>query len=146
MLQAALSRPGAGPPIMRARALNALGRLRLMESMYWPETVATLEESLAIFRELGDLDGSAEVLDHLQLVAGYRGDIEQAMALEEASLRDSRAARNPERTAWALANSIIWATSRLCVRMDSAGRLLWKHTGGLPKARLFPRRRRLKHC
>ncbi len=104
MLQAALSWPGAGPPIMRAWALNALGRLRISESAYWPETIATLEESLAIFRDLSDLDGSAEVLDHLQLVAGYRGDIEQAIAFEEASLRDSRAARNADRTAWALAN------------------------------------------
>jgi len=73
MLQAALSWPGAGPPLMRARALNALGRLRIIESAYWPETIAAFEESLAIFCDLGDLDGSAEVLDHLQLVAGYRG-------------------------------------------------------------------------
>jgi tetratricopeptide (TPR) repeat protein len=75
------------------------------ESASWPETIAVLEESLAIFRELGDLGGSAEVLDSLHLIAGYRGDTEHSRALIEASLRDSRLAGNPERLAWALANA-----------------------------------------
>jgi tetratricopeptide (TPR) repeat protein len=104
MLQTALSWPDAGPPIARAWALNALGRLRWKDSAHWPEITAALEESLAIFRELGDLDGSAQVLDHLQGIATGLGDIEHAMALEEESLRDSRAAGNRGRTAWALQN------------------------------------------
>jgi predicted ATPase len=105
ILRAALSPPGAGPPLVRARALSALGRLSLFENESWPETVAALEESLAIFRELGNLGGSAEVLDHLHLIASYRGDTARAKALIEESLRDSRLAGNPERLAWALANA-----------------------------------------
>ena len=104
MLQAALSQPGALPPVARARALNALGGLRVGARAYWHETVAALEESLAIFRELGDLDGSAAVLNQLQLMACFQGDMGQALTLTEAWLQDSRAARNPKRTAWALQN------------------------------------------
>jgi hypothetical protein len=36
VLQAALSRPGAGLPIARARALNALGRLNWRDADRWP--------------------------------------------------------------------------------------------------------------
>jgi predicted ATPase/transcriptional regulator with XRE-family HTH domain len=104
LLRSALSRPDAGPPIMRARALSALGRLSREESTHWPETVAALEESLAIFRSLDDLIGSANALDYLHLVASAQGDLQQALALEEACLQDCRAAQNPEITAWALQN------------------------------------------
>ena len=52
-------------PRKGARALNALGRLSIRDSgERYPERRAALEESLTIFRDLGDLDGSAEALNH----------------------------------------------------------------------------------
>src|SRR5206468_3994742 len=85
-------------------ALNALGRLSIhYGGERYPERRAALEESLAIFRALGDLDGSAEVLNHLAFIEVLRGDLAQSEMLQTESLRDSRAAQNPFRTAWALA-------------------------------------------
>jgi predicted ATPase/DNA-binding XRE family transcriptional regulator len=102
ILRAALSSPSAGSPIVRARALSVLGRLNWRDTNRWPETRATLEESLTIFRALGDLDGIAEVLSDLAFVELLSGDIERSVVLEEESLRDARAARNKDRAAWAL--------------------------------------------
>jgi predicted ATPase/DNA-binding XRE family transcriptional regulator len=102
MLKAALARSGVGSSSAHAHGLNALGRLNWRDADRWPETSAWFEESLAIFRKLGDLDGSAEVISHLAFVALLQGDIERATALQTESLRDARAAHNKTRTAWAL--------------------------------------------
>jgi tetratricopeptide (TPR) repeat protein len=102
ILQAALSRPDAWPPIVRAQALNRLGRLNWRDANRWPETRAVFEESLAIFRDLGDLDGSSEVLSDMAFMVLLSGDVEHSVLLEEESLRDARAAQNNRRAAWAL--------------------------------------------
>jgi hypothetical protein len=102
MLQTVLSQPGVGSPIIRARALSVLGRLNWRDANHWPETRAALEESLAIYRTMGDLDGSAEVLSDLAFVVLLSGDVKHSETLEEESLREARTARNRGRAAWAL--------------------------------------------
>ena len=84
----AISRDGAPPPL-RARALTGAGVLALLQCEY-TEASELLEKSLALYRELADKRGSAEVTEILGGLAREQGDYEQAVALHEESLALSR--------------------------------------------------------
>jgi predicted ATPase/class 3 adenylate cyclase/Tfp pilus assembly protein PilF len=83
---AVLSRPGAQEHLKaRADALNGAGVLAWMQGDYVTAS-ALYEESLTIFRELGDKRGIANALNNMGLVAFCQGDYTGARALHEESL------------------------------------------------------------
>src|SRR5260370_12794404 len=61
------------------------------------------EESLALFREVGDKDGNAACLSHLGLIALQQGDASTARQLAEESVALGRETGDPFNTAWFLA-------------------------------------------
>ena len=84
-LERALAAPEATDARTRARALRAYAQgLLLIEQ---PDRAnAPLQESLLLFRELGDRLGEASVLRELDMAAWAQGHIEQAIELAEAAL------------------------------------------------------------
>ena len=76
-LEDAISRDGAPPPL-RARALTGAGVLALLQCEY-TEASELLEKSLALYRELADKRGGAEVTEILGGLAREQGDYEQAV-------------------------------------------------------------------
>jgi predicted ATPase/DNA-binding CsgD family transcriptional regulator len=84
-LETALRNAQSLPPALRARTLNAAGRLVLRQGDY-TSAQAMLEESLALRRDLGDVRGEMQTLDNLGMVALYRNDLTQAQQRLEQSL------------------------------------------------------------
>ena len=84
-LETALAGAGPAGALPRANALNAGGQLAYRQGDY-ERAVALHEESLSLFRELGDTKGIAVALGHLGRVAHLRGDYVAARALNEESL------------------------------------------------------------
>jgi predicted ATPase/DNA-binding SARP family transcriptional activator len=84
-LQALLASEGHVPAQVRAKALRSAGLLALNQSDY-EQARALLEESLALYRELGDQEGTAWVLNNIGNVALDQGDYERAVALYQESL------------------------------------------------------------
>ena len=83
-LESALDGAGGKPTSHRARALMAVGTLASSQSDF-ARARSALEESLAIFRELGDKESVASTLRNLGNELRYRGDLEGSWrALEEA--------------------------------------------------------------
>ena len=76
---------GDAPDAVRAKALEALGRFAQSENEH-DKSAAYLEESLAIYKELGDATGVARTLRTLASTAMLRGDIEGAIALGKEGL------------------------------------------------------------
>ena len=73
-LEDALSRPGADAPTpARARALVRAGGLALYQGDF-AQAGPLIEQSLALYRELGDDKGVARALSGLAIVATYRED------------------------------------------------------------------------
>jgi predicted ATPase/DNA-binding SARP family transcriptional activator/DNA-binding CsgD family transcriptional regulator len=74
-----------GPPAARAKALDGVGYLTTFQNEYGPAK-ASLEEALALYRGLGDEEGTASALAHLVFYAlmGQRGDVDAAKLLREA--------------------------------------------------------------
>jgi predicted ATPase len=70
---------------LRAQALLESGNLALQQSAT-AEGIPALEESLAIFRELGDEAGIGRALNHLAISAYYRGDYAAANRLYQEGL------------------------------------------------------------
>jgi non-specific serine/threonine protein kinase len=89
-LEAALAQGAGAPPTARAKALNAAGNLALARGEYEPAR-AFLEESLALWRGLGDQGSTATALYSLGRVAHRTGDHAAARALTEESLALRRA-------------------------------------------------------
>jgi predicted ATPase len=102
-LAAALSRAEAGRTLMRAKALNAAGRLALHQGDYAAAGLLN-EESLAIFRELGEKPGIATVLNNLGLVAFRQGNYASAHSRYEESLAMNRELLDDRGVAIALNN------------------------------------------
>jgi predicted ATPase len=101
-LQRALSAADDVPPTLRARALNNLGNVatdeadhRLAETCYM--------EAEAIWRELGDQLGMADVLNNLGLLASDRHDYVRARLL----LQESLALRRQLGVEWPLAFALV---------------------------------------
>ena len=86
---------------VRAKALLAAARLALVQSNYTRGEVLA-QESLALFRELGDRGGIALALDRLGTAAWRRGDFAAARGLMEEGLALFRAIDDQGRVAWLL--------------------------------------------
>ena len=86
---------------MRAKALNAAGRLALVQGEF-RRAEALYQESLALYRELHDPRGMASVLERLGWIASWLGDDPLATALLEESLALSRSAADKVRLAHSL--------------------------------------------
>jgi predicted ATPase len=71
---------GASSPYARAKALNEAGWITVFQG---DEGTALLEESLALFKELGDKAGIASALANLGHAAGLYSDIGRVGALRE---------------------------------------------------------------
>jgi tetratricopeptide (TPR) repeat protein len=101
-LAAALGRAeGAGLMPSRARALGAAGRLALIQGDYLAAR-ELLEQSLAIFRELGDKSNFGRSLVNLGLVLKEQGDYRAARELFEEGLAISRELGSQYGIAWSL--------------------------------------------
>ncbi|HXV58661.1 MAG TPA: BTAD domain-containing putative transcriptional regulator, partial [Gaiellaceae bacterium] len=82
-IEAAL-RSGDGPPALRAKAL--FGAARLVNSLGDDARMRELaEESLAVYRSLGDPWGIARSLDALGIAVGNLGDVSRGIGLHEES-------------------------------------------------------------
>jgi predicted ATPase/DNA-binding SARP family transcriptional activator/DNA-binding CsgD family transcriptional regulator len=76
-----LARSGASNTSGRARALNEAGFIAVYEGD--PEALPMLEESLALYKELGDRSGVALSMSHLGHAAVHLGQPERMMSLRE---------------------------------------------------------------
>lgn len=86
-LERLLGMPGAGARTMaRARGLHGVGTI-IHEISYYAEARPFLEESLAIWRELGNKEGTATALNSLGWLAFQLGDFERARSLSEEALQ-----------------------------------------------------------
>jgi len=86
---------------VRAKALIAAARLAFIQSNY-DRGEALAQESLALFRELGDRRGVALSLDRLGMAAWRRGDFSAARVLMEEDLALFREVGDQDRVAWSL--------------------------------------------
>jgi predicted ATPase/DNA-binding XRE family transcriptional regulator len=96
-------RSGSTPPAVQARALHAAGRLAEGVGSY-DLSVACHEESLALYRELGDRRGAAAALRGLALPLGSQGRHDRAIPLLEEAVSELRELREPALLASALMN------------------------------------------
>ena len=100
-LERALGGSAGVAPSVRAKALLAAARLSFMQSDY-DRGNALAQESLALFRELGDKRGIALALNRLGIAAWRRADLPTARVLMEEDLALYRELGNPDRIAWSL--------------------------------------------
>ena len=95
--------PGATDPRTRAVGLEAYGD-GLIYTEQFDRAHESLQDSLVLFRELGDRPGEASVLNRLDMVAWAQGDIQQALELAEAALAIYREENDQRGIARALAH------------------------------------------
>jgi predicted ATPase/DNA-binding SARP family transcriptional activator/DNA-binding CsgD family transcriptional regulator len=81
-LEAALERGQGGSYSVRAKALAGLGWIMLFQGDY-ELAVATLEEAIELYKDLGDLSGEAIALMLLGFAVAHAGDVERFPALSE---------------------------------------------------------------
>jgi len=111
-LAAARSLPGPRiDPSVRAKALMAAANLAFVQSDY-AQTEVLCEESLALYRELGDHYGIAFSLYRLGNVAWVRGNIAEARSLTEAALALFREVDHREYVAYSLFSLALVASSQ----------------------------------
>jgi len=91
------------PMHIRAQALNGAGLLISVQGDQ-PAASIYLQESLHLFRELGDRMGEAWVLNHLGQTLIFSDQQEQAVPVFEASLQLFRALGDNWHSAWVLIN------------------------------------------
>jgi predicted ATPase/DNA-binding CsgD family transcriptional regulator len=98
--QALAAREGVATSV-RAKILRAAGRMAIYQNDY--ERVEVLcEESLVIFRELGDIQGIAHSLHYLGWAAREKGNLTVAAPLVEEALALRRKLGHKEDIAWSL--------------------------------------------
>ncbi len=102
-LERALATPGATDPRTRAVGLKAYGD-GLIYAEQFDRAHESLEESLVLFRELGDRRAEASVLNRLDMAAWAQGDIQQALELAESALAIYREEDDLRGTALSLAH------------------------------------------
>src|SRR4051812_9625757 len=118
-LEHTLAAAAGAPPLLRARALQALGILRFQRADERAE--ATFGEALAMFRAAGDEERIPVALNSLGIMARERGDLAGARrALEEAADR-YRARDDRHRLADVLSNLAFVAVDQ--DRLDDAATL-----------------------
>ncbi len=86
---------------VRAKALLAAARLAFIQSNY-DQGEALAQESLALFRKLGDRRGIALSLDRLGMASWRRGDFPAARVLLEEDLPLFKEIGDKDRVAWSL--------------------------------------------
>ncbi|HET8853406.1 MAG TPA: tetratricopeptide repeat protein, partial [Ktedonobacteraceae bacterium] len=121
-LERALTASEGTTASVRAKALYAAANLTFVQSDY-ERTEAHAQESLALFRELGDQPGMALSLWALGNVAWVRGDTARARSLLEEAVALARAVDDKEYAAWSLFSLGLLASSqgeyaRACARYD----------------------------
>lgn len=108
-LEALLAQDSSGDNVVpvhtdvRAKALNSAGML-VAEQGDYGRAALLVEESMALFQELGDKRGKAAALNIRGIVAKYQGDYERAIALHEECLSLQRELGNKRGVAVALNN------------------------------------------
>lgn len=102
-LEAALAADGSVSTLARARALGEAGRMAWAQAD-GARATALVEESLILFRALGDNRGTARALFTLGLLAGSDGDLARAAARYEESLRVARELDDPSMIGWRCGN------------------------------------------
>ncbi len=98
-LERALAESTGVEPSVRAKALLVAARLSFMQSDY-DRGKALAQESLALFRELGDKRGIALALNRLGIAAWRRADFPTARVLIEEDVALYRELGIPDRIAW----------------------------------------------
>jgi predicted ATPase len=88
-LEAALEQGTDVPASIRAKALYGLGRIALNQSDY-DYAICRIEESAALFQELGDAEGIVYSLADLALIATDQEDVDRAHRLATKSLTVAR--------------------------------------------------------
>ena len=106
-LQRALAGSAEVAATIRAKALLAAARLAFNQSNYDQGEILA-QESLALFRELGDRRGIALSINRLGVAAWRRGDFRSARVLLEEDLTLFRELGDRDRVAWRFLGS--WAT------------------------------------
>jgi predicted ATPase/DNA-binding SARP family transcriptional activator len=94
---------GDAPKLLRARALSSAAALASLQSDH-SQTTAQLEESLALYRELGDKDGIAEALNNLGVVVSELNEYERSLDYYEEALALRRETGNKRSMALLLYN------------------------------------------
>ena len=84
-LEGALAIDRGEPDALRAKALFGTGTLAFWQTDH-ERARSALQESLALYRKIGDNHGVAEALDMLGLLAREKGDVAQSIRLHEESL------------------------------------------------------------
>ncbi|MGI8688318.1 MAG: ATP-binding protein [Thermomicrobiales bacterium] len=97
--------------LTRARALNGAGALAYRQGDY-ARGAAFLEESIALFRALGDQRRTATALNNLAMIAKEQGDYTRATALYEESLALKRELGDGQSIAASLNNLGLVAMAR----------------------------------
>jgi predicted ATPase/class 3 adenylate cyclase/DNA-binding SARP family transcriptional activator len=100
-LEALLKRSRGAPPDARAIALEGACNLAFALGDH-RSTRSYGEESLVLFRELGDPEHTAYTLSRLVYVAAAEGDLVSARSLAEEGLAISRKSGNKDAVAWGL--------------------------------------------
>ncbi len=101
-IERALERREEVPAPVRAKALCGIGVMTEAQEGLEARSIALLEESLALRREIGDGQGVAESLLYLGRRMRNQGDYGRAIALETESLALFRSQRTTWGMAWAL--------------------------------------------
>jgi predicted ATPase/class 3 adenylate cyclase len=115
-LEAALAQSDGISQPVRAKALYGLGRIALVQGAY-QEAVPRLEESQALFREVGDAEGIVYALADLGWIAADQGDAERASRLVEESLSVARESGDKTTTAAA-----VQSLARIALAQDDYAR------------------------
>lgn len=102
-LEAGLQRSTGLPANVRAKALKVVGNLAVIQTDFASGS-AFYRESLALWRQLGDKQGIANLLGNLGLMSAYQGDLAKACVLYEESLAIRREMEDREGTALILHN------------------------------------------
>ena len=80
-IEKGLAKSLASPASLRAKALNEAGFIAVYQGD--PRSVALLEESLALYKELGDRSGAAMAISHLGHTATHLADRERLTELRD---------------------------------------------------------------
>jgi predicted ATPase len=98
-----LEQPGSQLEAYKAKALNGAGVLASLQGDFGSAR-SLYEESLSLYRELGDKSGMAGPLSNLGIMAQQQGDYASALSLSEESLALSREIGNKRGISIALNN------------------------------------------
>jgi predicted ATPase/class 3 adenylate cyclase len=111
-LEAALSIENGAPLLVRAKATHVAGYLAAGQGVYL-RSQPYLEEALALYRSAGSAEGVAMTLATLGRLESYRGELEQAKALDKESFDKYRKLGDP----WQFSSALRALAADLFVRL-----------------------------